>query len=736
MKQFHIEYQHDGMQCGIVCLQMICRYFGKRYSVSALSKICVATKEGVSLQSISDAANTLGLTNVSVFTTLVRLKKCPLPCILHWDNYHFVVLYQIKDRRYYIADPEFGKIQYGEEDFCRHWICSESKIDERKGIAMLLEPSDDFFKKDDSDFLQVDKVRTMPFLWRYMKRFRKSLVFLFIALVVNSIVQFVFPFLTQAIVDKGIRGKDIGVVGMIMLGQTVLVISSTIVNFLRRWLLLKINVKMNITLISDFFAKLLRLPMSFFEVKLLGDLIQRVNDHDRINTFLTQYSLDALLCVFSFVVYFIFLLSYSSILVFVVSISILLYTLWMFAFIRRRKIIDYRFYDQQTKNSNKTYEFLTSIQEIKLQDCENRKRHEWETIQGDMLKIKAKSLSLQQAQEAGSLFIGQAKDIIITMVSAGLVINGHMTFGMMLAVQYVIGQLNPSISRLINFIYSIQDVKISTERIAEIHDIKDEDGIGTKSFEKGACNGDIRLDSVSFKYDPHSSRIAIDDISLLIPHGKVTALVGASGCGKTTLVKLLLGYYDVLSGKIEISGKNIRKCCKKAWRRKCGVVMQDGVIFSESIARNIAVSDGPIDIKRVEYAAQTACIYDFIMSLPLKFDTKIGRDGINFSQGQKQRILIARAVYKNPSYIFLDEATNSLDANNEKQIVENLKGFYSNRTVVIVAHRLSTIKDADQIVVMEHGKIYECGTHGDLISRHGKYYQLVKNQLWDVEDNI
>lgn len=736
MKQFYIEYQHDGMQCGIVCLQMICRHFGKCYSISALSKICVATKEGVSLQSISDAANTLGLTNVSVFTTLVRLKKCPLPCILHWDNYHFVVLYQIRNERYYIADPEFGRVQYNENDFCRHWICSETKISEEKGIAMFLQPSDDFFKKDNPDFLQLDTVKTIPFLWRYMKRFRKSLVFLFIALIVNSIVQFVFPFLTQAIVDKGIRGKDIGVVGMIMLGQTVLVISSTIVDFLRRWLLLKINVRMNITLISDFFAKLLKLPMSFFEVKLLGDLIQRVNDHDRINTFLTQYSLDALLCLFSFVVYFIFLLAYNRILVFAVLISVFLYTLWMFAFIRRRRIIDYQFFDQQSKNSNKTYEFLTSIQEIKLQDCENRKRHEWEAIQGDMLKIKAKSLRLQQIQEIGSLFIGQTKDIIITMVSAGLVIHGNMTFGMMLAVQYVIGQLNPAISRLMTFVYSIQDVKISTERIAEIHDLKDEDGIETKCLEQDACNGDIQLNSVLFKYDPHSSRIAIDGISLLIPHGKVTAFVGASGCGKTTLVKLLLGYYDALSGKIEISGRDIRECCKKKWRRKCGVVMQDGVIFSESIARNIAVSDGPIDLKRVEYAAQTACVFDFIMSLPLKFDTKIGRDGVNLSQGQKQRILIARAVYKDPSYIFLDEATNSLDANNERQIVENLKGFYSNRTVVIVAHRLSTIKDADQIVVMEKGKIYECGTHDDLILRHGKYYQLVKNQLWNVEDNI
>lgn len=736
MKRFHIEYQHDGMQCGIVCLQMVCRHFGKRYSVSALSKICVVTKEGVSLQSISDAANTLGLTNVSVLTTLERLKNCPLPCILHWDNYHFVVLYQIKKGSFYVADPEFGKVKYSENDFCRHWICSESDLSERKGIAMLLEPSDDFFIIHDSEFLQSDTVRTIPFLWKYMKRFRKSLVFLLSALVMNSIIQFVFPFLTQAIVDKGIRGKDVGVVGMIMLGQTVLVISSTVVDFLRRWVLLKINVRMNITLISDFFAKLLRLPMSFFETKLLGDLIQRVNDHDRINTFLTQYSLDALLCLFSFVVYFAFLTAYNSILVLVVFVSVLLYTLWMFAFVRRRKILDYQFFDQQTKNSNKTYEFLTSIQEIKLQDCEIRKRHEWETIQSDILKIKAKSLRLQQIQEVGSLFIGQTKDIIITMVSAGFVINGNMTFGMMLAVQYVIGQLNPAIYRLVSFVYSIQDVRISTERIAEIHDVKDEDRTEPECTKETTSNGDIQLDNVLFKYDPHSSRIAIDSISLLIPQGKVTALVGASGCGKTTLVKLLLGYYEAQSGKIKIYGRDIRECCKKNWRRQCGVVMQDGVIFSESIARNIAVSDGPVDIRRMEYAAQTACILDFIMSLPLKFDTKIGRDGVNLSQGQKQRILIARAVYKNPSYIFLDEATNSLDANNEKQIVENLKGFYSNRTVIIVAHRLSTIKDADQIVVMENGKIFECGTHDDLLFRHGKYYQLVKNQLWEIDYNI
>ena len=726
MKRFHIEYQHDGMQCGVVCLQMVCRHFGQRYSVSYLSRICCITKEGVSLQSISDAATEIGLKNISALTALKNLKRFPLPCILHWNSNHFVVLYKIKNNHYYVADPEYGRLHYDETEFCRHWICSETDRNDKKGIAMMFEPTVAFFEKKNIDDKDNSRFNSLHFLWKYMSRYRKSLLLLLFALILNSLIQLVFPFLTQAIVDKGIQGKDIGIVGMIMFGETILVVSSTVIDFIRRWLLMKINVRMNIKLISDFFIKLLQLPMSFFETRLLGDLIQRINDHDRINTFITQHALNTLLCILSFVVYFVFLSTYNGTLVAILSIATIIYLAWMFAFVRQRKIIDYQFFDQQSKNSNNTYEFLTSMQEIKLQNCKERKRQEWEQIQTDILKIKSKALKIQQIQESGAVFIWQIKDIIITMVTANFVINGNMTFGMMLAIQYVIGQINPAISSLLNFVYSIQDVKISIERIAEIHstNIENEDYLDT-TIE----NGDIEINKVLFKYDTHSSRTAIDDISLCIPQGKVTALVGASGCGKTTLVKLLLGYYDPTVGNIMIAGKNLKICNKEVWRNRCGVVMQEGVIFSESIARNIAVGDGDIDNKKMESAAKTACIYDFIMSLPLKFETKIGRDGINLSQGQKQRILIARAVYKDPPYIFLDEATNSLDANNEKEIVENLRQFYYGRTVIIVAHRLSTIKDADQIVVMENGKIYECGNHNTLISRCGAYYRLIRNQL-------
>lgn len=544
----------------------------------------------------------------------------------------------------------------------------------------------------------------------------------------GCLLQLIMPFLTQAIVDIGIKHNDIGFVWLVLLGELMIVIGMTATDFIRRWLLLHISMRINISLVSDFFIKLLKLPMSFFDTKLMGDLMQRIGDHARVQNFLTGQVLNVIFTFLSFLTFGIVLFIYDKIIFCVFVAGSIIYALWISTFLRRRKVLDYELFEQQAINQNKTYQFITSMQEIKLQDCEQRRRWEWEDTQADLFKVQMKSLKLQQTQEAGSIFINEVKNILITVFAATAVINGQITLGTMLAIQYIVGQLNSPVEQFMSFIYSLQDVKISLERINEIHEGKNEESKENqaKTFD---AKKSINIENIDFKYDPHALKKILEGISFDIPEGKVTAIVGASGSGKTTLIKLLLGYYRVMSGSISIAGRNINEYNLKWWRRHCGVVMQDGVIFSESIARNIAVDDGEIDVKRLEQAAKIANIHDYVMGLPLKYNTIIGRDGVGLSQGQKQRILIARAVYKNPDFIFLDEATNALDAKNERTIVENLDDFYKGRTVVVVAHRLSTVKNADQIIVIDKGKVVEVGNHEALTAKRGAYYNLVKNQL-------
>ena len=726
IESFH---QHDSMQCGIASLQMVCKYFGREYTLDSLSKLCFATTEGVSMLGINEAANTLGLHTACARISIAMLNEAPLPCILHWNQNHFVVLYKIKkSKKFYVADPGKGLVAYTLDEFKQHWISTNSN-GEDKGIAMFLETTPAFFTYKMQGEEKIKEKRSFRFLFGYVKKYRKYFGQIILGLVVGSLLQLVLPFLTQSIVDVGIKNQDIGFVWLILLGQLMLTISRTAIDFIRRWLLLHISLRINISLVSDFFIKLLKLPMSFFDTKLMGDLMQRMNDHSRVNTFLTQQTLNITFAMLTFVVFSVVLFFYNKLVFVIFLLGSILYGAWMTLFLKRRKVLDYELFEQQAINNNKTYEFITSMQEIKLQDCEQRRRWEWEDTQADLFGVQMKSLKLQQTQEAGSIFINEVKNIIITVVAATAVIHGQMTLGMMLAVQYIIGQLNSPVEQLMNFFYSLQDVKISLERINEIHQMDDEYGKeGFRTSIEDKKEG-IDIKKIMFKYDPHALRKTIDDVNIHIPQGKVTAIVGASGSGKTTLIRLMLGYYPVLEGKINIGNTDINKLNKKWWRRQCGVVMQDGVIFSESIARNIAVDDGDIDKERLLKAAEIACIKDYVMALPLKFNTKIGRDGVGLSQGQKQRILIARAVYKNPDYIFLDEATNSLDANNERNIVENLDKFYKGKTVVIVAHRLSTVKNADQIVVIDHGNVVEVGNHESLTAKRGAYYNLVKNQL-------
>lgn len=718
--------QHDSMQCGIACLAMICKHHGKTYSINTLSQICHATTEGVSMLGISEAATSLGFQTTCGRISIHQLPETPLPCILHWDQNHFVVLYRIrKGKKFYIADPGKGLITYTLEEFKEHWISTKSQGEDR-GIAMYLHPTAAFYEQKGESGKEK---RSFRFLFGYVKRYRRYFGQIVLGALVGCLLQLVFPFLTQAIVDIGIKQQNLNFIYLILIGQLMLTVSRTAIDFIRRWILLHISMRINISLVSDFFIKLLKLPMSFFDTKLMGDLLQRMNDHSRVEKFLTSQMLNVTFSLLSFVV-FGGVLFYYNLTIFGIFLSAsLLYGGWIAFFLKQRKLLDYELFGKQADNNNKTYQFITTMQEIKLQDCEQRRRWEWEDVQAELFEVQMKSLKLQQTQEAGSIFINEIKNILITVVAATSVIQGDMTLGMMLAVQYIIGQLNSPVEQLMNFLYTLQDVKISLERINEIHG-KDNEESNEKALARFTdIKNDLSFKEVDFKYDPHRPKKTIDQLSMNVPEGKITAIVGASGSGKTTLIKLILGYYPVLGGEIRIGSSNLNDYNLKWWRRQCGVVMQDGVIFSESIARNIAVDDGEIDKERLKKAAEIANIYDYIMGLPLKFNTKIGRDGVGLSQGQKQRILIARAVYKNPRYIFLDEATNALDAENERVIVENLNDFYQGRTVVVVAHRLSTVKNADQIIVLGHGKILETGNHASLIEKKGAYYYLVKNQL-------
>ena len=616
-------------------------------------------------------------------------------------------------------------ITYSLEEFKKNWLSTISNGKER-GIVLFLQPTSVFYDIIDEP---LENKRTFSFLFGYIKQYKKYFGQIILGLFVGCILQLIFPFLTQSIVDVGITHKDVNFIWLVLLGQIMLTFSRAIIDFVRRWLLLHISMRINISLVSDFFIKLLKLPMSFFDTKLMGDLLQRMQDHSRVEKFLTNQMLSVMFSMLSFAILGIVLFIYDKLIFVVFLTGSMAYGVWVAFFLDKRRVLDYELFEKQAKNNNYTYQFITSMQEIKLQDCEQRRRWEWEDVQTELFMVQMKNLKLQQTQEAGSIFINETKNIIITVLSATAVINGNITLGMMLAIQYIIGQLNSPVDQLMNFLYSIQEVKIGLERINEIHmSQEEEDSCRTTTSLKDSKHS-ITLNDIVFKYDQHAIKNTINNVSFHIPEGKVTAIVGASGSGKTTLIKLMLGYYPIGNGNIKIGDNDIAEINLKWWRRQCGVVMQDGVIFSESIARNIAVDDGEIDKERLVKSAEIANIHNYILGLPLKYNTKIGRDGMGLSQGQKQRILIARAVYKDPQFIFLDEATNALDAKNEYAIVENLNEFYKGRTVVVVAHRLSTVKNADQIVVLDAGKVVEVGNHSTLIARKGVYYNLVKNQL-------
>jgi len=721
--------QPDAMDCGPTCLRMVARYHGKHYNIQTLRERSHISRLGVSMLGISRAAESIGFRTLGVKIPFEKLRdEAPLPAIVHWNQNHFVVVYKISGRkgkeRIHVADPAGGLVSFTREEFTRCWASTGSN-EEPQGTALLLEPTPEFYSTDD----EKPNRKSFGFLFRYLKPYHKLLLQLLLGLILGSLLQLIFPFLTQSIVDYGIGNRNIAFIYLVLIAQLVLTLSRVSVEFIRGWILLHLGTRISVSLISDFLAKLMRLPMGYFDTKMTGDLMQRIGDNNRIQTFLTGTSLSVLFSLVNLLIFGAVLLFYNLTIFSIFLIGSTIYTLWVWLFLKKRAELDYRRFAQLAANQSSVIQLIQGMQEIKLNGCEQQKRWEWERIQARLFRVSIKGLSLSQYQQSGGVLINEIKNILITVVAAKSVVDGQMTLGMMLAVQYIIGQLNSPIEQIITFFNQTQDAKISLDRLGEIHLRKNEEEAEEGRIDDIPTEKGMEVRNLSFRYEGPDSELVLDKINLNIPAGKQTAIVGTSGSGKTTLVKLLLGFYPPTEGEILLGENRMEAFSLSEWRSRCGVVMQDGFIFSDSIAGNIAPGAESIDKVRLLQAAQVANISDFIDSLPLGYNTKIGQEGHGLSQGQRQRILIARAVYKNPQLVFFDEATNALDANNEKTIMENMQKFFQGRTAVVVAHRLSTVRNADQIVVIERGKIVEVGTHKELSAKKGAYYTLVKNQL-------
>lgn len=719
------------MDCGPACLRMVARYYGRSYTLQTLRQRSFITREGVSMLGISDAAESIGFRTTGIKINFEQLcNDVPLPCIAHWNQNHFVVVYRISKRRggkvtVRVADPAHGLTQYTEEEFMRCW--GSTKVEGKDcGTALALLPGPEFHDMEDE---KKAEERNIGFFFRYLRPYKSQLVQLALGMLTGSLLQMIFPFLTQALVDNGIRNHNLSFITLVLIAQLVLFLARLSVDFIRSWIMLHMTARINISLISDFLAKLMRLPMNYFDTKMVGDIMQRIGDHGRIESFLTGSSLSVVFSLFNFIVFGAILAYYNLTVLMIFLIGNALYVVWILSFMRWRRKLDFKRFAQASANQSNVVQLITGMQEIKLNNCEKQKRWEWERIKVKQFKISIQGLALGQYQQLGSVFFSQTTNILISFIAAKAVVEGQMTLGMMMSLTYIVGQVSAPIGEFIGFARAWQDAKISLERLGEVHLKEDEDQQSAMRMTTLPQDSTIRISDLYFSYDGADRDYVLEGVDLSIPHNRVTAIVGASGSGKTTLVKLMLGFYQSNRGGVKVGETALQNINPHLWRAKTAAVLQDGFIFSDTIAGNIAVGDEVIDRERLVEATKIANIGEFIDSLPLGYNTRIGMEGTGVSQGQKQRILIARAVYHNPEYIFFDEATNALDAKNEREIMEHLEKFYRGRTVVIVAHRLSTVRHADNIVVLDKGKVAEQGTHEELTERRGIYYDLVKNQL-------
>ena len=784
MKNFPTYLQTESKDCGATCLKIVAKFYGKLYKTQSLREFTETTRDGSNLLMMSDAAENIGFRTIGLKINLKKVQELPLPCILHWNSGHFVVLYKVKNNTYHISDPAIGLISYTEAEFLKFWIGNNATTETDEGIALLLEPTPKFTSPLTPE--EGTEVGSFGFgmLFEYLRGYGSFIWQLVIGLLAGSLLQLIFPFLTQSIIDVGIQNQNVHFIYLVLFAQLFLFVGKTALELIRSWILLHLSARINISLISDFFIKLMSLPISFFDVRMTGDIMQRINDHHRIERLLTTSSLNVLFSLINMLIMGGVLAYYNLTIFAVFFIGSFLYFLWVILFLKRREKLDYKRFAEVSQEQSKVIELINGMQEIKLHNAEKQKRWGWEFIQARLFKVSMKGLVLAQTQDIGSNFINEVKNIIIIFLSAKLVIDGQITLGMMMAISSIVGSLNGPIVQLISFIREAQDAKISLARLAEIHDKEDETQNSEEQSQDIPENCDIKIKDLSFRY-VGSDAMVLENLNLTIPANKITAIVGTSGSGKTTLMKLLLKFYEPSSGEISLSptptlpkreavdtgrmleqnaqadnhstgnalsplpfgkgsgdgllspspsgrvgvGLRLGLLKQSTWRTHVGTVMQEGYIFSDTIANNIAIGVDNIDKKRLVYAANVANIDTFIRDYPLGYNTKIGMEGVGMSTGQKQRLLIARAVYKNPEMLFFDEATSALDANNEKEIMQKLDVFFKDKTVVVIAHRLSTVLNADQIVVLEKGKIVEIGNHQELVALKGSYFELVRNQL-------
>lgn len=717
--------QFDTMDCGPTCLKMIAKFYGKDCSVQSLREKSQIQRDGVSLLGISKAAELIGFQTLAIKLDFEKLRNhAILPCIAHWEQGHFVVIYKISDKFIWIADPAKSKLKLSKNEFIDSWISTSTQVDQT-GIVLMLEPSSSFTREDEECISKSG-------VWGIFNRFKKyqKLFFqIFAGILLGAGLQTLLPFLSKTIVDVGIINKDLDFITLVLIGQIFVLIGTLTTDFVKSWILLFISQRVNIELLTEFFIKLMRLPISFFDTKLTGDIMQRMSDHNRLQGFVTTVLLNTSFALINFLIFSIIISSYDLVLFLIYLLGSGIYFLWILIFFKERRKLDYAQFDLSAKNQNAVLEIVQGMQEIKLSNSANQRRSGWESIQAKLMILKNRALSITQLQTGGGQFINHVKNLVITFWVAREVIHGNMTLGGMIAIQYIIGQLNTPLIELVQFTQSYQEAKISFDRIEEIQQLIDEEPVDQTFLYKLPEDQSIRISQLSFKYPGHDNEFALLDVNATISMGKITAVVGTSGSGKTTLLKLLLQFYQLPGDEIVVGNSSLKNISPSFWRSRCGVVTQEGYLFSDTIQNNIAVGDDFPNTNRIMEAIKVSNLSELINELPLGLDTKIGLQGNGLSQGQKQRILIARAIYKDPDYIFFDEATNALDANNELAIMNNLQKFLTGKTAIIVAHRLSTVKNADQIIVLEKGKIVEVGTHSTLTSQRGHYYQLVKNQL-------